>query len=138
MSDAAETAAIQLDAVLPKVKSGSLRMFGDWFGRPNDNVHHAVAVGWQGDDLVVRFDDEEELTITEPHGWKFSEVEFRIQSARRVLWRWHAYGRPKTLENLFTIDHWVDVNGVVQARSDVDWYTPRFEPDMKAQAVELL
>jgi hypothetical protein len=38
VSDAARVRDAILGA-LPNVKSGTLRIWGDWFGRPHDNIH---------------------------------------------------------------------------------------------------
>ncbi len=113
-------------------------MFGDWFGRPLDNIHaarHAVA---EGDDLLVTFDESEQLRISSPSRWTFDKDVFRVERARRVVWTWFSYGLPKHAENLFTIEHWMDDDGAVRARSDETWHSPKFSPSAQEPAAELL
>jgi hypothetical protein len=86
MTSAAADAARDVSFVLPELKSGSLHMFGDWFGRAHDNWHHAVSVSHRNDDLLIEFNEGEDLTITEPAARELSAVEFRVQSASRVVW----------------------------------------------------
>ncbi len=131
-------AASDLSAVIATVKRGSLRMFGDWFGGRKDNIHIARSATAEGDDLVVFFNEDEELRITSPDGWEFSEYVFRVLRAERVAWRWYFYGRPKIADNLFTIEHWIDADGAVGARSDETWHTPVFNSVHGAPAAELL
>ena len=90
---AAVDAARALTDVLGDVKQGSLRMYGDWFGKPFDNWHVPVSANVDGDVLVVVFNDDEELRVREPDGWVFTSEVFRIQHASRVTWRWY-YLRP--------------------------------------------
>jgi len=91
-------AARDLHAVIAAVKRGSLRTFGDWFGRPMDNIHVARSARVEGDDLVITFSGDEELRLTCPADWEFSESTFRVRNADRVVWRWYSYGHPKTPE----------------------------------------
>ena len=138
MSSPAREAAFDLAAVLGSVKQGTLRMFGDWFGRPWDNVHIVRAVRADERDLIVGFDEEEELAISDPAGWSFDAETFRVSGASRVTWRWYYYGRPRQPVNRFTIEHWVEENGVLRARSDAGWYTPDFSPSISEPVAELL
>lgn len=102
-----------------------------------DNIHRVCSAESRGDDLVVTFDDEEELTISEPGDWEFNEHRFRVRAAQRVVWRWYAYGRPKEPENRFTIEHWINASGGVDARSD-EKHQPMFAPSLAEPAAELL
>ena len=113
-------------------------MFGDWFGRPYDNIHIVRSAEAQGDDLVVAFNEDEELRVSNPTDWTFDEHTFRVRRATRVVWRWYSYGREKVRENRFTIEHWLDDEGQVHARSNEDWYTPTYAPSRAEPAVELL
>ena len=114
---AAGDAALALSAVLDEVKQGSLRMFGEWFGKPFDNLHVPVSAGIDGDVLVVVFDDDEELRVREPSEWLFTSDVFRIQHASRVTWRWYSYGRPKQFANWFSIEYQVMPGGRVRVRT---------------------
>jgi hypothetical protein len=134
---AAEDAAAELQPLIGSVKQGSLRVFGDWFGRPYDNIHTVRSAVAKGNELVVGFDGNERLRVVSPDDWEFGEHSFRIQRARRVVWTWFCYGREQTPENLFTEEHWVDDDGEVCAFSDANWYTPTFAPTKESAAVEL-
>lgn len=134
----AEAAAADLRTVIGSVKRGSLRVFGDWFGRPHDNIHIVRSALAEGNELVVGFDANETLRVTSPADWEFSENSFRVHRARRVLWTWFYYGHDQTPENLFTVEHWIDDHGEIHASSDVNWYKPTFEPSVANAAVELL
>ena len=131
-------AAADLSAVLGSVKRGALRMFGDWFGRPVDNVLIADSVKAEGHDLIVGFGDGEELVISDPAEWAFAADTFRVGRASRVIWRWYYYGRPKEPANLLTIEHWFDESGVLRARSDADWSLRAFGLSSSEPAAELL
>jgi hypothetical protein len=84
MSSPAREAAFDLAAVLGSVKQGTLRMFGDWFGRPWDNVHIVRTVRADKRDLIVGFGEDEELAISDPAGWSFDAETFRVSEASRV------------------------------------------------------
>jgi hypothetical protein len=49
-----------------------------------------------------------------------------------------SYGRPRTPENMFTEEHWLEPGGVLLARSDADGYVPTFAPSLDHPAAELL
>ncbi len=134
----ADAAAAELNNVIETVKSGSLRVFGDWFGRPYDNTHVVRSAVAEGDELVLGFDKQETLRIDCPADWRFSQHEFRIEHARRVIWSWFYYGREQTPENQFTETHWVDADGLVQRSSNVNGYQPTLSQTRADVAVELL
>jgi hypothetical protein len=113
-------------------------VLGDWFGRPLDNIHIMRSAVAEGDDLVVTFDEYEQLRVSDPGDWEFGEHTFRVQRASRVVWRWYYYGSPTLPENLFTIEHWIDDQEHLRARSDVTWYTPIFGGRILARRLELL
>jgi len=62
----AEGIADRIQELLPAVKRGTLRFWGQWFGRPSDNVHSVVGCAAAGDRLEVRFDQKERLVVTRP------------------------------------------------------------------------
>jgi hypothetical protein len=139
-TDAADLVAA-LAPVLP-LPLGSLRVWGDWFGRPMDNMHTAIAVETaRNATLVIEFDEGETLTVDDPRDWTLDPEahsgRLRIGRAARVTWAWFAYGRPKTAEHRHLEEHWFE-DGRVQARSNADWYRPTFEPDPSLPAVEFL
>jgi hypothetical protein len=134
----ADDAARALSDVLDVVKQGSLRVFGDWFGKPFDNWHVPVSASADGDVLVVGFHDDEELRVREPAGWLFTRDAFRIQHASRVTWRWYSYGRPKVLANWLSVEYQVDAGGRVRVRSYDPFDVPPRQASTVDAAVELL
>lgn len=77
------------------LKSGSLRFWGDWFGRPMDNIHTVVSTEYLAKEnkLILHFSEGETCTIYEPTGI-VNEVEgFHIKDAAKVEWEWYAYGK---------------------------------------------
>jgi hypothetical protein len=139
MTDAAREAARDLTRLVAETDapSGSLRVFGDWFGRPHDNWHRPISADSSGLCLTVRFDGGETLRVWEPGGVTVTASELRVRSAARVRWEWFHYGREQTPENLCVQEHWVE-DGQVRATSTATWYQPSFEASLDHAAVELL
>lgn len=81
-------AAATLNALLTRDEApgGTLRVFGDWFGKPYDNWHRPVSAQVVGTSLVVRFDGGEVLTVHEPRGVDLDPTTFRVRTASRVRW----------------------------------------------------
>ena len=103
-----------------------------------DNIHIVRSATSHDNELIVCFHGDEELTISDPADWQFTHDVFCVRGASRVTWRWYYYGRAKAPVNLYTVEHWVDENGEVRAKSDVDWYNPVFDPSSSEAAAELL
>lgn len=132
----AERVAQQLNAQLPNVAAGSLRFWGQWFGRPHDNVHRIVSVDAQGELLRVHFHDGETLTVSEPQGLTASANAFKIACVTSVRWEWFYYGRPKTEANRYFIE-FLNCGYKISSTTNVDWYTPSDRADVDAAAVEM-
>jgi hypothetical protein len=101
----AEILANRLSKQLPRVKSGTLRIWGEWFGRPYDNVHTITTAVAQGDTLIISFDQGETLTIESPDKAAFDQNRFQIGIASRVRWEWFYYGRDRLPENRQYLDY---------------------------------
>lgn len=82
--------------------SGSLRFWGDWFGRPAGNIHTVVSTEFFPKDnkLVLQFADRETYMIYNPAGIVNEEEEFRIIDASRIEWQWYAYGPEHNAQTL--------------------------------------
>jgi hypothetical protein len=101
----AQDYAQRISAQLPLVKGGTLRIWGEWFGRPYDNIHRIVAASADGDTLTLAFNEGETLTIYDPDRGTFTEQDFLIKFATRVRWEWYLYGKDHSLENLHFLDY---------------------------------
>jgi len=123
---------------MAEVKQGTLRVFGDWFGKPYDNWHVPVSTHADGDELVIVFHEDEELRVRDPAGWRFTSEVFCIRHASCVTWRWCSYGRPKTAENWLTIEHRLGPDDRVRVRSDAPLGRSSARPSTTFPAVELL
>lgn len=73
-------------------KRGSLFFFGESFGRPYDNIHKIKSVHYDGELLVICFDQWEELFVYNPQDIESTEKELRIGCASKVKWRYIPYG----------------------------------------------
>jgi hypothetical protein len=84
------TLADAVVAFFADYKVASLRLPSGWFGRPNDNLHQLTDATMNRDDLVIRLDAKQVLTLDAESA----------HSDRRVLrvniggghWRWTEYG----------------------------------------------
>ena len=127
-----------LRARLP-IRLGTLRVYGDWFGRPMDNIHTAVTAQARGDLLIVGFDEGEVLEVMNPQDIALdlggTTHRLVVGRADRVRWSWYYYGRPRVAENRFVEEHWLD-GETVRASSTANWYTPEFGPSLDQPAVD--
>lgn len=119
-----------------KFKGGSLRIFGDWFGRPYDNFHVPKTFSFVDNILVITFENDETLTIWNPSQLQIEEHTFKVEEASKVRWEWFYYGRPKIEENRFFLEYAKD-QSAIHADTNVNWYRPRFNTSMKESAVIL-
>lgn len=71
---------------------GSLFFFGESFGRPYDNIHKIKSVHYDGELLVICFDQWEELFVYNPKDIESTEKELRIGGASKVKWSYIPYG----------------------------------------------
>ncbi len=74
----------RMTSLLPHVKAGALRIWGEWFGRPYDNLH--TIIGCQADKelLQIVFSEGETLIVWNPRGFQIGQETFRIDVAERV------------------------------------------------------
>ena len=80
---------VELDII---TRSGSLWFFGESFGRPYDNMHRIKSIHYDGELLVICFDQWEELFVYNPEGIESSEKELKISKASKVKWSYIPYG----------------------------------------------
>ena len=119
-------------------------MWGDWFGKPLDNLH--IVEGARDDGhggLVLVFHHREVLRVAQPRDWTVDatapgrQPRLLIRDAERVEWGWYYYGRPEVPENWFEEHHWRE-GDVVRASTTATWYVPSFAPTVEEPAVIFL
>jgi hypothetical protein len=133
----AEQIAARIAGALPSLKTGTLRFWGEWFGRPYDNNHKIIGCDARGDLLHIRFDEGESLHLWSPQQSELDHRTFRIQNAARVRWEWFAYGHRKTEQNLYFMD-FTRIDERIDAETNIDWYMPSLRPTLLAPAVEIV
>lgn len=119
------------------VKAGSLRFWGEWFGKPYDNYHRIVRCTAADMSLVIEFDEGELLTIRDPEGVTVSADAFSVKDATLVRWEWFYYGRPRSPGNRYFYEYVRD-GSKITGSTNVDWYTPLLAPSAAENAVEIL
>ena len=112
--------AERLMALPEHVRSGTLRTFGCWFGRPHDNIHRCVAASVEESVLLLRFDRAEELEVTDASDFTVDGDVLRIPKASKVRWSWYDYGRPKTADTLMYYEYRMS-DGSVRVETNSPW-----------------
>ena len=102
---------VTIAARLPLIKSGTLRIWGEWFGRPYDNIHSIIGASADEDRLVLSFNQGETLSIHHPDRGVFDKKIFQIEGATRVRWEWYFYGKDHLPENLHFLDYLLGPEG---------------------------
>jgi hypothetical protein len=124
MNDSVEYLANKINAIVPNIKAGSLRFFGVWFGKPYDNYHRIIKAEAKDSILLITFNENEVLEVTEPQDCVCSLEEFEIKCAKRVIGKWYYYGRSQTNDDLFSYNF--EFNGVnVLMSTDANWCVER-------------
>lgn len=108
-------------------KGGSLRIYGDWFGKPYDN-HHKISKA-QFDKiskiLTIEFNEKETLEIHNPRHIFEATTFLKVIGADRIKWSWYNYDKYKIKENLYYLDYKKSSKNI-QTDTNVDWYKPAF------------
>ena len=136
MSEAQRLAEI-IKQKLPYVKAGSLRFWGEWFGRPYDNRHTIISCDSEEEVLRLHFDEGEMLSVWVPRDLDISEDSFQIGDAERVRWEWFYYGRPQIAANRY-FEEFAKTPQGIEATTNVDWYQPNLQPSAREAAVQIL
>ena len=90
------------------LRSGSLCLFGFWFGRPMDNYHRSCSATVENDLLTIGFDQGEILEVWNPLKLVVDSHVLHIVGASKVKWSWFEYGKMKSPENLRSMQFIVD------------------------------
>ena len=81
-------------------KGGSMRFWGEWFGRPYDNFHKPLSAEFNGGVLTIRFDGGEQCTVYDPSVIVNEPNDFHVERASKIAWEWYYYGKERAPENL--------------------------------------
>jgi hypothetical protein len=100
----------KINNLIPKIKYGTLRFYGEWFGRPMDNFHQITKAESKENLLIVHFSKKEILSIISPEEFKISEKEFIIKKSKGLIWQWYYYGFEVIEKNLMTYNYYVNNN----------------------------
>ena len=129
--------AFLLKSALPRLKFGSLRFWGEWFGgRAFENAHKIINCDARDAVLHLQFDGDESLYVWSPQQVELNRQEFRIQNAARVRFEWFYYGRPQTDQNRYFMD-WTRTDHRVDVESNSDWSTYS-QPIVQEPAVQFV
>jgi hypothetical protein len=74
------------------INSGTLRFFGDWFGRPMDNYHVVNQIEYNENQILMKFGDSHILMIDCPIGIDREEQCFIIEKATKIRYEYGHYG----------------------------------------------
>jgi len=101
------------------IRSGSLCMFGCWFGRPMDNIHRSCSATLDSNLLTITFDEGETLEVWNPSKLIVDCEVLKIAKASKVKWTWFYYGKQQASENLRTQEFIVEGSNIVNADQKV-------------------
>jgi hypothetical protein len=87
--------------------SGTLRFWGEWFGRPMDNIHVVTEAQFNGErnKLTINFNDNEVCVIFDPENIVSTDTQFYILDAAKIVWQWYSYGHEQSSKNLATMEY---------------------------------
>ena len=123
------------------LKSGTLKFFGQWFGRPMDNCHRITDLRFDevGKVLEMHFDAGERLLVWNPANYSVGEQEFTIKEASKVRWEWYGYGGTQSRDNLYFIEYVKQESciQVISGKNGADYPGGRQLRDLKEPAVEI-
>ena len=128
--------ARMIEALPERNRSGTLQVWGEWFGRPMDNVHTCKSCEAGPAQIILHFDQGERLSIWNPIQVQTRGFTLLIAKASRVRWEWYYYGRPQSPENLLFLDYTLKGEKVLRT-SNQPWDIPN-SARASANAVELV
>lgn len=76
---------------------GSMRFWGEWFGKPMDNFHRVTKAFYDNNAnvLTMHFNAGEICTVYGPIGVLSTEQTFHVENAARVVWSYPYYKSPQ-------------------------------------------
>jgi hypothetical protein len=115
-----EDFADSIRRIIPDLKWGSMRLWGQSLGRPGEDGHKLIGCEAVNDCLRLRLEDDEVLAIWNPLDVKITTKRFRIGSADSIRFTSYYCGRPKLPENILYRDYAMH-DGLVRFRTNVEW-----------------
>lgn len=109
MSGSYSEIAAAIEALPERNRSGTLMIWGEWFGRPMDNVHICRSCTSEHDFITLHFEGMERLRVWNPGPMTTRGYTLVIETATKVRWEWYYYGRPQLPENLMFNEY--ELNG---------------------------
>ena len=94
---------------LEEKPGGTIRIFGEWFGRPYDNYHKISVCTYQDNILKMSFDTGETIKLWEPSHIVFNANELTIKGSTCVEFFRYDYGKPRTNKNVIVDRYTNDV-----------------------------
>jgi len=85
---------------LEEKPGGTLRFYGEWFGRPYDNYHKILECVFKDGILEIKFDAGETIRIWNPNNIILNKNELIIKDSTCVEFLRYHYGKPQKKENL--------------------------------------
>jgi hypothetical protein len=77
----AERMADLIKQRLPEIEPGTLRFWGEWFGRPYDNKHKLIGCDAEVELLRLHFNEGEVLSV-----WSPRDLRLRLSGSRSTNW----------------------------------------------------
>jgi hypothetical protein len=113
-----------------KISGGTLRFWGNWFGKPMDNYHEIKMVEYDNETekLTLTLSEGEKIRIWSPSAVKIGKKELRIEEADKIFFEWHYYGKNKTDENLRFESY---INNGVKIKYETDFRNKKIKADCK-------
>ena len=113
-----ERVAEEIRRLLPEVKRGPMRLWGEPFGRPGENCQVLMACEAVNNCLRMKFADDEVLAVWNPRNVEITRERFRIGSADAMRFTYF-YGHPRDASNILYRDYSLQ-NGLVLFRTNED------------------
>jgi hypothetical protein len=118
-----EELAENIRRIIPDLKWGSMRLWGQSLGRPGEDGHVLIGCEAVNDCLRLRLKGDEVLAVWNPLEVKITTKRFRIGSADSMRFTRYYCGRPRLPENILYRDYALQ-DGLIQFRTNENWVVP--------------
>lgn len=126
---------------ISSLKRGTLKFWGEWFGRSMDNYHIIVNIQFKSleNALILTFNEGETLTIWNPEKINSDSSKFYIKSATKIRWKWFSYGQPEILQNLYYKQYEKQDNSIIvsSGKGAIEYNGKKFIESIGQHAVEI-